>query len=206
MRTTRRSRWDEVVAAMVALAVNGWLAWQLHALLSPQPAAMVVEAEPLQVVLVAAVPRRAVVVAVARRHAATGNPSPVVARALEARARPEVAPPEPPADLTPARPMTAVYVQQAGQWAAQHPQETLPDDPFANRHVPLASQSRSRFRLSRPITTADALAKIGRLFAGDGYTTDDCAAIRGRVVGLVAGGDAAAAQQDLDYERRYCRP
>lgn len=206
MQMTGRSDGDRMIAAAVALVVNGLIAWQLQALLSPQPMTVDAASASLQVVWIAAVPRRAIVAAPAQDHAAKGHQSPVNDRPPEARVRPEVAPPELPADLTPTRPMTAVYLQQARQWAQQHPVATAPADPFANRPVPLTDQAASRFRLKRQVSVADAVAMVGELFGGAGYTTDDCRLIRGRIVGLVAGGDEQAAQQDLDFERRHCSP
>lgn len=194
-----------MVAATAALVVNGLIAWALQALLSPQH--MKVEhAASLQVVFITATPRRPSVIAPTRRQATTAPASRAFDRPLPAVARVEAATPDPALEIMSTRPMTAVYLQQARRWAQQHPAETVPADPFANRPVALAQQPGSRFRLARPLALADAVAMVGQLLGGAGYATDNCALIRGRIVGLVAGGDAQAVQQDLDYQRRHCRP
>lgn len=205
MRRTGESGRDGAVAATVALAVNVMIAWSLQALLSPYDFAVDDQAS-LQVVLITTAPRRPSVIAPAARPATKAPAAPVADRPLPTSAVHTRAIPAPALDIIPSRPLTAVYLQQARQWAQQHPAQTVPADPFANRPVALAQQPGSRFRLSRPVAPADAVAMMGQLFGGAGYTTDDCALIRRRIVGLVAGGDAQAVQQDLDYERRHCRP
>jgi len=103
--------------------------------------------------------------------------------------------------------MTAVYLQQARRWAQlQHRDTITPADPFADRPVALPDGAGSRFRLAPELTLASALAMVGKTFGGKGYSSNECEPIRGRIVGLVAAGDEHAAQHDLDYERRHCRP
>ena len=103
--------------------------------------------------------------------------------------------------------MTAVYLQQARRWAQlQHHDTIMRADPFADRQVALPDRAGSRFRLSPELTLAGALAMAGKTFGGADYSSNDCERIRGRIVGLVAAGDEHAAQHDLDYERRHCRP
>ena len=206
MGTTGTSRRDRSVAATAALVVNAAIVYGLQGLLSYRDAAVDAGA-PLQVVWIAAarlpdvalVPLPATATKSASARALSLRPAPMRATAATA-----VPPRSPVPDPAPSRPLSAVYLQQARQWAEQHPAAAAPADPFANRPVPLSHQAGSRFRLARPRAPADAVAMVGRLFGGDGYTTDDCALIRGRISGLVAAGDQQAVQQDLDYQRRHC--
>ncbi|MGH8076227.1 MAG: hypothetical protein ACREPE_02725 [Lysobacter sp.] len=198
-------RRDQVIAATMALGLNGLIAWQLQALLSPRRMAMAGEDASPQVVWIEALPPRRVAAAVAvRQPASTSRAAPLRTRPVETRAQRDKTSAPVAAAPPPARPMAAVYLHQARQWAAQRPEGAVPADPFANRPVALAQQPASRFRLAQR-SPADAVAKIGKLFGGAGYTTDDCGAIDDRLLGLVVGGDTRAVQQDLDYERRNCR-
>ena len=203
MPGTRRFRRDRVIAATVTLVVNALIAWQLQDLLMPARAPVDEATEALQGVWIAARPPRDVALAVEPQRAVTRSPNLLIPAAAGAPAPLEVSPDKPTVDPTPVRPMAAVYLQQARQWAVDRP--TAPRDPFANRPVALAQQAKSRFRLARPISPADVVASVGVLFGGSGYTTDDCGAIDDRLLGQVVAGDTQAVQQDLDYERRNCR-
>ena len=201
-KTTGTSRRDGVVATTVALAVNGLIAWQLQMLLSPQRVAVDADAASLQVVWTALVPRRATVPAPARDHAAKVHESAVIDRPHKAHVRPEAAPPELPADPTPARPMSAVYLQQARQWAQQHPVATASADPFADRSRALPGRATDRFRMPEPLSVAIVVGRIGQMF---GAGPDPCIRNRQDVAAYATGGDALALAMALDMER-HCRP
>lgn len=85
MQMTGRSDGDRVIAAAVALVVNGLIAWQLQALLSPQPMAVDAASASLQVVWITAVPRRAIVRM--RRAFGLKRPCPSFPRTSRRRAR-----------------------------------------------------------------------------------------------------------------------
>jgi hypothetical protein len=207
MSATGKFRRDRMIAATVALVVNGLIAWELRDLLVPTRTTMDEASDALQVVWIAPPPPRPdIASAIALRRPATKNRSALpIAPPVAAPAPLEVSPSTQSVVPTPSRSMAAVYLQQARRWAADRPLPTGPKDPFANRPVALARQAKSRFRLARPISPADVVASVGVLFGGSGYTTDDCGAIDERLLGLVVAGDDQAVQQDLDYERRNCR-
>jgi len=206
MQTTGRSHRDGMVAATVALVVNGLIAWQLQALLAPPRRAAVDDARTaLQVVWIVAIPRRdAVVAASTQPRTATVDASAVVDRVPRVHARPGLAATDTPAAPAPvpARPMTAVYLQQAGQWVQDHPVAAALVDPFANRRVALRDQAASRFRLKRPVSVADAVAAVGVAF---GNPPHPCIRNPDDVAGYATGGDELALRMALDVER-HCRP
>ena len=196
-----------MVAVTVALVVNGLIAWQLQALLAPPRRAAVDDATTaLQVVWIVANPRRnALVAASTQPRTATVHALAVVDRPRRAHARPpDLAATDTPAAPAPvpARPMTAVYLQQAGQWAQDHPVAAALVDPFANRRVTLRDQAASRFRLKRPVSVADAVAAVGVAF---GNPPHPCIRNPDDVAGYATGGDELALRMALDVER-HCRP
>lgn len=202
MQTTRTSERDGAVAVAAALMVNALIAWQLHSLLAPaSPGAAGAEAPTaLQVVWIAAIPRRAKLAAASTHpRIATAQAAPVIDRPRQVPPRTALAAT---AAATPARSMTAVYLQQASQWAQDHPVTTTPGDPFANRRVPLRDQAPSRFRLKRPLSVADAVAMVGVAF---GNGPHPCERNPDDVAGHATGGDALALQMALDVDRQ-CRP
>ena len=204
MQTAGTSRGDGVVAVVVALVVHALIAWQLRALLAPPPEAGVDDATAaLQVVWIAAVPRRAVaVVAAVQQPGPQARTSPVVARPSQLQAQPDLAATEAATDPAPVRSMTAVYLQQAGQWAQDHPIAAAPVDPLARRRIALAEQPASRFRLKRAVSMADAVAMVGVAF---GNPPHPCVRNPDDVAGYATGGDAVALQMALDVDRQ-CRP
>lgn len=112
MQSTGKSQGDGVLAATLALAVNGLIAWQLQALLAPQPVTALDAAATaaLEVTWITPVPHRDQVVA-APVEARTAMPraAPAIDRPRQVRAiaRPEPAATATPADLLPARPLSA---------------------------------------------------------------------------------------------------
>ncbi|HEY5614225.1 MAG TPA: hypothetical protein VIK70_11590 [Lysobacter sp.] len=205
MQTTGMSRGDGAAATVVALVVNGLIVWQLQALLAPPPTAAVDDATTaLQVVWIEAIPRRDAAVAASTQPRTAIHASAVVDRPRRVHARPpDLAATAAPAGApVPARPMTAVYLQQAGQWAQEHPVAAPQVDPFADRRVALRDQAASRFRLKRPVSVADAVAMVGVAF---GNPPHPCVRNPDDVAGYATGGDALALQMALDVER-HCRP
>lgn len=205
MRSTGQSRDERIVAATLALAVNGLIAWALMALLTPDTIA-IDDAASLQVIWIEApAARRVAVRSPTRGH--DGQARAAQARDPSRRAQPQTPTPamETAPEITPTRSMSAVYLQQARQWSQAQAPVTPPADPFANRRVALRDQAGSRFRLAHSSPAATVAKQLGKFFGGAGYATDDCGAIDERLLGLVVAGDDRAVQQDLDYERRNCR-
>ena len=202
MQTTRTSRRDGAVAVAAALMVNALIAWQLQSLLASASPVAAGAAAPtaLQVVWIAATPRRDKLPAASTHpRIATTHAPPVIDRPRQVRPRTA---PAATAAATPARSMTAVYLQQASQWAQDHPVATTPVDPFANRRVPLRDQAPSRFRLKSPFSLADTVEKVGLAF---GNPPHPCVRNPDDVAGHATGGDALALQMALDVDRQ-CRP
>lgn len=207
MKTTGMSRGDGAAAMVVALLVNGLIAWQLQALLAPRRAAVDDATTALQVVWIVAIPRRDAVVAASRQprtRIPTVDASAMVDRPRRVHARPDLTATDAPAAAppAPARPMTALYLQQAGQWAQEHPVSPPRSEPFANRRVALRDQAAGRFRLKRLVSVADAVALVGMAF---GNPPHPCIRNPDDVAGYATGGDALALRMALDVER-HCRP
>lgn len=202
MRTTRRSRRDRMVAATAALAVNGLLVWALQMQLSPNDR-QVDDDTSLQVVFVAQVPRPAIVITPVRRQTTQAQASRAPDRPLQVDARPGVASPELPAPPVPTRPMSAVYLQQARQWARQQaPVQLASSDALAGRASDLPGRATDRFRMAEPRSVADVVDAIGQAF---GNGPHPCIRNRQDVAAYATGGDELALQMALDVERQ-CRP
>lgn len=200
-------RRDILAAGLVALAAHAALVLLAPRLeLRPAP----VHTRPLDVVFLLPPPPPA------RSRPAALTPDAPMAHPARARAPvlPAVAvvPTAPPAaGTTPtpepptARPLSAVYLQQARHWAAQQAAGPAPArDPLADRTPRVESDG--RFRMQRAKSMAGTVAAIGRLFGGADYGPDDCRRRSGSIDGLIVAGDTRGAQEAIDYERRYCRP
>lgn len=202
MQSTGTSRGDGVVAALAALVVNALIGWQLQALLAAAPGSVTGDAAPaLQVVWIVALPRPAPVAVAIPQPGGRAQPAPAVARPDPAPGQPTLAATEAAARPASARSMTAVYLQQAGQWAQEHPPAAAPVDPFANRRVALAEQPASRFRLKPTVSVASVVAMVGVTF---GNGPHPCVRNPDDVAGYATGGDALALQMALDVDR-LCR-
>lgn len=100
--------------------------------------------------------------------------------------------------------MSAVYLMQARQ-AADVPAAPAPRDPFAERRVRLPGEGSERFRMREQTSVATVVNRIGRMF-GAGDPDEPCRENRRNVGELALDGDSALLQQQLDFERRLCRP
>lgn len=185
---------------LMALALNRFLRLDL-------PAASAREDEALQVVFVSP-PRdtRARPPAASSARAAptsTAAPAPRPTRALPAPAATPavVATPEPLAG----RPLSAVYVQQAGRLRERPPPGLEPQaDAFASRSPRLPGAGATLgVPMREPISAASVIEKVGSLFGG---RSSPCPDNRKDIAALAVGGDRAALERAVDYERRYCRP
>ncbi len=84
---------------------------------------------------------------------------------------------------------------------------TFARDPLADRPARLPAADTGRFRMRAAITPASAIAWVGKhLTAPAGYEQDPCPRNQRNIAGLLAQGDSARLQIELDFERRHCRP
>ncbi len=202
MDCTQGSRWDAVLAAAVAVASTTGLIWGLSKAMRPiWPTLAEEPARPIQVVWLPReepqVPRVETAPARTRARVARDTPSP----------RPSVASPSTSSTATtaapePTRALSAVYVMQ-GRDALKD--AAAPPDPFANRSVRLPGEGSERFRMRKPTSAASVVAGIGRMF-GARDPDEPCREHRRNIGDLALDGDSRELQQQLEYERRYCRP
>lgn len=198
MDSTQGARGEAWLAATVAVLSTMAMFWGLSRMMRPIHAPAVADA-PLQVVWLirepvvshdespatqapaaAPVPRP-----IPPAHARSGAPSPV-------SREPE-----------PARPLSAVYLMQARE-AAETGAGRAPD-PLADRQVRLPGEGAERFRMRRQASVATVVSGIGRMF-GARDPDEPCSEHRRNIDELALDGDSAALRQQIDYERRRCRP
>ncbi|MDI9238489.1 hypothetical protein QLQ15_06125 [Lysobacter sp. LF1] len=202
MESTQGLRWDAAVAAVVTVTANAGLFWLLTRMMRPE--VPVVAERALQVVWI---PRDT-----ARREGAAPTAhvprSPALsrlARTVTASAEPDASPDRDASSPSPVdRPMSAVYLMQARQ-AAQAPVAIAPGDPFAQRIARLPGEGSERFRMRQQTSVATVVNGIGRMF-GARDPDEPCRENRRNIGDLALDGDSAVLQQQLDYERRLCRP
>ena len=130
-----------------------------------------------------------------------------------ARRVPPVATTSPPAaealpDRVPPQSMSAMFLDQASAEARrQAPIDFGAHDPFAIRPKQLPTPGAGRFRMRPTRSPKDLVAAIGGyLLAPRGYDADPCPRNRENIGNLMAGGDSASLQQEMEFERRHCRP
>lgn len=111
-------------------------------------------------------------------------------------------------DAPPSQSMSATLLDQAEAEAKrQMPIGFGARDPFATRpqQVPLAGAGRFRMRPTR--SPRDLVAAVGGyLFAPRGYDADPCPRNRENIGNLMAAGESAALREEVEFERRHCRP
>jgi hypothetical protein len=208
MRLTGTLHRDHVVASIIVVLVHLLLAWALSRLLE---GAVVSDARD------DGDDSHATRIAFIDRPIRAGGPVPSAAGAplKPSRERITAAPaqPAPPviaSDATAeAAPMSAVLLGQAQRWAEQKANsETTPGNAF-ERVNPLSDElrpSRGHFRFREPTSVASVVVVIGKVFSPPGYEADPCLQNRRNIAELATAGDSPALQQDVDFERRYCRP
>lgn len=183
---------------LMALALNRFLRFD-------PPAASAREDEALQVLFVSS-PRRT----------NTPAPAPSSARAAAASLPPARTRPAPPAPATATtveaapeplagRPLSAVYVQQAGRQRERPPPGLEPQsEAFASRSPRLPGAGATLgVPMREAISAASVIEKVGSLFGG---RSSPCPDNRKDIAALATGDDRAALERAVDYERRYCRP
>lgn len=208
MQPPPRVRGDRGAALLVALAVNGWAVWALAQAMRPasQPEARAVI---LQAVWLArhardrvppvSTPSRPATAHSTQRRPHSPTPPDTVAPHIRAQG-------EPPADPMAPRPMSAVYLAQIRHAAADEMAAAIAaPDPLADRTVRLPGRAVHRFRMSEPMSAARAVARVGQLFGGSD-PAEPCRSNRAQIAALGTQGDSKRLQQELDFERRLCRP
>ena len=104
------------------------------------------------------------------------------------------------------RPLSAVFLDQA-RLVAGHPPGTFERQPFDRTAARLPGEGTDRFRMRSAITPQSAIVWVSKhLFYPVGYTADPCPRNRENIGNLGAGGDVAAMQQEVEFERQHCRP
>ncbi|RDZ27382.1 hypothetical protein [Lysobacter silvisoli] len=204
MRT--RTWWcDQALAAAIVIATHLLIVLGLNRYLRPEPAAA--EPAPEDALQVRFVPR-------SRPPAATPSPSPapIAARPRrDTRIAPQQARPMPPAPIDipadaaapQARPLSAVYLPPAAP-ARPPPGMQTDADPFAKRTPRLPGAGATLgLPMREPMSAANAVEAVGKLFGG---RSSPCPENRADIAALAAGGDRAALERAVDFERRYCRP
>jgi hypothetical protein len=133
---------------------------------------------------------------------ATVRRTPLVAAAkpLPAKALTAAAPPR--------QSLSADFLDQASAEARrQSPIDFGPRDPFAARARQLPAPGAGRFRMRPARSPRDLVAAVGAyLLAPRGYDADPCPRNRENIGNLMAGGDSASLQQEIEFEQRHCRP
>jgi hypothetical protein len=111
-------------------------------------------------------------------------------------------------DALPPQSMSAMFLDQAGAEARQQaPIDFSARDPFAARPSRLPMPAAGRFRMRPTRSPKDLVAAVGGyLLAPRGYDADPCPRNRENIGNLMAAGDSAALRQEVEFERRHCRP
>ena len=106
------------------------------------------------------------------------------------------------------KPLSAVFLDQAHALALQQAPITFAaPDAFASRPTQLPGAGTGRLRMQPQRSPRDLVAAVGGyLFAPKGYESDPCPRNRDNIGRAMTGQDAQALQQELDFERRHCRP
>lgn len=206
MESTQGTRWEALCAATIAVMMTAGMFWSLARLMRlpalPAPSAPLDDV--LDAVWIVREPPRATpapdaakkpIVRPADAHAAPPRSTSATVATGDAAA---VAP------VPAGRSLTAVYLMQArGALAGEAPPAGR--DPFADRAARLPGEGRERFRMRTQTSVATVVNGIGRMFGG-GDPDEACRENRRNIGDLALDGDSAALQQQLDYERRLCRP
>lgn len=207
MRT--RSGWNErTLAIAVVIATHLLMVMTLNRYLRfdpPTPSAD--DEEPLLVVFLPPPrPTATTTVAAPRQH--PPPPSQTLRPVPTTRTAPAPAASAVVVDTAPVsgRPLSAVYVQQAGRLRTGSPPGIDQDaaDPFAKRTPALPGAGATLgVPMREPMSAGRVVDAIGGLFGG---RTSPCPDNRKDIAALATGGDRAALERAVDYERRYCRP
>ncbi|MFC3815111.1 hypothetical protein [Lysobacter sp. GCM10012299] len=202
MDSTRGLRLEAALALIVTVIVHAALVWALsRAMRPPLPAPV---DKPLQIVWL---PRHK-----AQPVAVAPNERPAKPNVFDSPAsmRRTPAPSAQPAAVVAVevpqstRPMSAVYLTQARDQLGAVPVQAA--DPLADRAATLPGAGAGRFRMKPPPAgVAGVVATVGKLFGAEDAGAP-CRENRRNIGELAAAGDSAALQQQLEFEKRLCRP
>ncbi len=204
MDSTQGTRWEAVLAALVGMIVTSGMFWTLARLMRPGPVPAVAAPPRIEAVWIVREPAPAPARVVRGESMTRARPTTPVRPRREREAapmnEPEAAAPTAPAAT---RAMSAVYLTQAR--TALGTQAAAAPDPLADRATHLPGQGHERFRMRTQSSVATVVSGIGRMFGGRD-PDEPCRENRRNIGDLALDGDSAALQQQLDYERRLCRP
>jgi hypothetical protein len=115
----------------------------------------------------------------------------------------------PPQDTLPpatARPLSAVFLDQS-RLAARHESGAFAQHGFDRPPPELPGAGSQNFRMRSQITPQSAVVWVSKhLFYPPGYAADPCPRNNENIGNLMAHGDSAAIQQEVEFERAHCRP
>jgi hypothetical protein len=111
-------------------------------------------------------------------------------------------------DGLPSQSMSAMFLDQARAEARRRaPIDFGARDPFATRPKQLPTPGAGRFQMRPMRSPKDLVAAVGGyLLAPRGYDADPCPRNRENIGNLMAAGDSAALWQEMEFDRRHCRP
>ena len=199
----RTGMWrDRGIACGIVLAWHLLLGWVLVRALRIEPSRN--DGDALQVVYVAvpvAAPAARVSGPRTRTSRHPARRSPLLRETANRSART-------PAPVVDPRALSAVILDQVSTEARrQAPIDFSARDPFAHRPKPLADVAAGRFRMRPARSPKDLVAAVGGyLLAPRGYDADPCPRNHENIGNLMAAGDSAALRQEMEFERRHCRP
>lgn len=203
MDSTRGLRPEAALAIVITAAVHAALVWGLSRAMRPVLGPPV--DKPLQIVWVPRHKAPATAVEQAARPEQADSPAKTRRTpAPSAQASAIVTTETPQATPESTRPMSAVYLMQARDQFGAAPVQAA--DPLADRVAALPGAGAGRFRMKPPPTgVAGVVASVGKLFGAEDAGAP-CRENRRNIGELAAAGDSAALQQQLDFEKRLCRP
>ena len=203
MDSTGGRRLEAALALIITVVVHAALVWGLSRAMRPVlPPAV---DKPLQIVWVPRHKASANAVEPFARPERVDNPAKAHRTpSLSANASAIVTKETPQATPQSSRPMSAVYLMQARDQLGAVPVQAA--DPLADRATALPGAGAGRFRMKPPPTgVAGVVASVGKLFGAEDAGAP-CRENRRNIGELAAAGDSAALQQQLEFEKRLCRP
>jgi len=211
-REMRQTPGDRALAWLIVVLLHGCLVWLARGTARvPSPTSQ----QAIQVIFIESAPALAPTSAPPPQNIAPAPPTrasqhtstqrdPMIAAERLADEQAELA------TVTPAgRPLSMVYIAQArlqAQAEARSQANAAPADPFARRTPTLPGKPGERFRMRNPLSAADVVAGIGKLFGGPGYSADPCEDLARNIAALAVQGDSWELRNDMEFEKNACRP
>ncbi len=212
MREIRQTPDDRTLAWLIVVLLHGCLAWLASGAMR---VASPVSQQAIQVFFIESAPTRAPTPSSPAQNTTPPPPTRSSQRTTHPRnpmiatERLDAVQPAP-ATIAPAgRPLSMVYIAQARLQAeaeARLPRNAAPVDLLA-RHTPtLPGKPGERFRMRNPLSAADVVAGIGKLFGGPDYSADPCEDLARNIATLATQGDSWELRHDMEFEKNACRP